>query len=48
MPNELRVAAYFPWLIGQMVRVGKLDPGIRDWQRITPLIEIEELRVTKK
>lgn len=48
MNNERRVAAYFPWLIGQMVRVGKLDPGIRDWQRITPLIEIEELRVTKK
>lgn len=48
MPNELRVAAYFPWLIGKMVQVGKLDPGVRDWQRITPFIEIEELRVTKK
>jgi chromosome partition protein MukF len=47
MSNELRVAAYFPWLIGQMVRVGKLDPNTRDWKRITPTIEIEELRVTK-
>lgn len=47
MPNELRVAAYFPWLIGQMVQAGKLDPNNRGWQRITPLIEIEELRVTK-
>lgn len=47
MPNELRVAAYFPWLIGQMVRAGKLDPNTRDWKRITPAIEIEELRVTK-
>lgn len=47
MSNELRVAAYFPWLIGQMVQAGKLDPNTRDWRRITPLIEIEELRVTK-
>lgn len=43
MSNELRVAAYFPWLIGQMVQAGKLDPNARDWQRITPLIEIEEI-----
>lgn len=48
MPNQLRVAAYFPWLIGQMVRAGKIDSGARDWQRITPLIEIEELRVIKR
>lgn len=47
MPNELRVAAYFPWLIGQMVQAGKLDSSIKDWQRITPRIEIQELRVTK-
>lgn len=48
MPNHLRIAAYFTWLIGQMVQAGKIDSGARDWKRITPYIEIEELRVTKK
>lgn len=47
MSNELRVAAYFPWLIGQMAQAGKLDPNTKDWQRITSCIEIQELRVTK-
>ncbi len=47
MDNELRVAAYFPWLIGKMVQAGTLDPKARDWTRITPQIEIEDLRVSK-
>lgn len=47
MPNELRVAAYFPWLIGKMVQAGKLDPKVRNWTQITTQIQIEELRVTK-
>ncbi len=47
MPNEFRIAAYFAWLIGRMVEAGKLDPDVRDWKRVTPHIEIEELRVTK-
>lgn len=45
--NDLRIAAYFPWLIGQMLNSGMLDPNTKDWQRITSHIEIQELRVTK-
>lgn len=47
MSNTNRVAAYYPWLIGQMTQAGKWDARMRAWRRITPSIEIEELRVTK-
>lgn len=47
MPNTNRVAAYYPWLIGKMTQAGQFDARTRDWRRITPSIEIEELRITK-
>lgn len=47
MSNTNRVAAYYPWLIGKMTQAGQLDARMRAWRRITPSIEIEELRVTK-
>lgn len=47
MPNTNRVAAYYPWLIGQMTQAGQLDTRMRAWRRVTPSIEIEDLRVTK-
>lgn len=47
MPNTNRVAAYYPWLIGKMTQAGQFDSRTRNWLRITPSIEIEDLRVTK-
>ena len=48
LSDDLRMAAYFPWLLELMLQSGRLDPFTKEWIEITAHIEIEELRVTAK